>query len=205
MKISINKHSSIRIESDKVIYFDPYLIDEVSNDADIIFITHDHPDHFSIEDIKKVEKEDTIFVIPDNMYNLLGGENVIVLNPNEKTEIEGYEVVTLPSYNVGKQFHPKEKGNLAYIVTIEGQRIFVAGDTDKNPDNENIKVDVALIPIGGKYTMDYKEAADLINKIKPKKAIPTHYGTMGIGDKNAGEKFKELVDKDIEVEILIKE
>ena len=205
MEIKINAHSSIKIISDKIIYFDPYLIKEESKDADIIFITHEHFDHFSIEDIKKVEKEDTIFVIPDNMYNLLGGENVVVLNPNEKTEIEGYEVLTLPSYNVGKQFHPKEKGNLAYIVTIEGQRVFVAGDTDMNPDNENIKVDIALVPVGGKYTMDYKEAATLINKIKPKKAIPTHYGTQGIGDKNDGERFKELVNKDIEVEILIKE
>ena len=205
MKISINKHSSIKVESDKITYFDPFLIEEESHDADIIFITHDHFDHFSIDDIKKIEKEDTVFVIPDNMYNLLGGENVVVLNPNEKTEIEEYEVVTLPSYNVGKQFHPKEKGNLAYIVTIEGQRVFVAGDTDSNPDNENIKVDIALVPVGGKYTMDYKEAANLINKIKPKKAIPTHYGTNDIGDKKDGERFKELVDKDIEVELLIKE
>ena len=205
MKISINKHSSIRIESDKVIYFDPYLIDEESHDAGLIFITHEHYDHFSIEDIRKVEKEDTVFVIPENMYNLLGGENVVVLNPNEKTEIEGHEVVTLPSYNIGKPFHPKEKGNLAYIVTIEGKRVFVAGDTDKNEDNSHIKADIALVPIGGHYTMDYREAAELINEIRPEIAIPTHYGSEGIGDKKDGERFKDLVDKDIKVEILIKE
>ena len=97
MKISINKHSSIRVESDKVIYFDPYLIDDESHDADIIFITHEHYDHFSVEDIKKVEKDDTVYVIPECMYNLLGGENVVVLRPNENTEVEGYEVVTIPS------------------------------------------------------------------------------------------------------------
>ena len=203
MKITINAHSSIRIESDKIIYFDPFLISETRNDADIIFITHDHFDHFSLEDIKKVEKESTVYVIPDNMYNLLGGENVVVLNPNEKTIIEGYDVCTLPSYNVGKQFHPKEKGNLAYIITIEGQRIFVAGDSDENPDNNNIKVDIALVPIGGKYTMDYKQAAEYINKIKPTKVIPTHYGSNGIGEIKDGEKFKELIDPSIEVQLLI--
>ncbi|MBR2577871.1 MAG: MBL fold metallo-hydrolase [Erysipelotrichaceae bacterium] len=205
MKISINKHSSIRIESDKVIYFDPYLIDEESHDADIIFITHEHHDHFSIEDIRKVEKEDTVYVIPDNMYNLLGGENVVVLNPNEKTEVEGYEVITIPSYNVGKPFHPKEKGNLAYIVTIEGKRVFVAGDTDKNEDNLQVRADIALVPVGGHYTMDHKEAAALVNAIRPQTAIPTHYGSEGIGDRKDGERFRELVDPEIRVEILIKE
>lgn len=205
MKITINKHSSIRIESDKIIYFDPYLIDDERHDADIIFITHEHFDHFSIEDIKKVEKEDTVFVIPDNMYNLLGGENVVVLNPNEKTEVEGYEVLTIPSYNVGRPFHPKDKGNLAYIVTIEGKRVFVAGDTDMNEDNSHIRADIVLVPVGGHYTMDYKEAAKLVNEIKPELAIPTHYGSNDIGDIKDGERFRELVDKDIKVEILIKE
>lgn len=204
MKISINAHSSIKIESDKIIYFDPFLIKEESHDADIIFITHDHYDHFSLEDIKKVEKEDTIYVIPDNMYNLLGGENVVVLNPNEKTNIEEYEVVSVPSYNVNKQFHPKEKGNLGYIVKLEDKRVFVAGDSDANEDNTKIKVDIALVPIGGKYTMDYKEASDYINKIKPELAIPTHYGSNGIGDIKDGERFKELVDSSIKVDLLIK-
>ena len=203
MKISINKHSSIKIESEKTLYFDPYLIDEENHDADIIFITHDHHDHFSIEDIKKIEKEDTVYVIPDNMYNLLGGENVVVLKPNEKTQVEGFDVVTIPSYNVGKEFHPKDKGNLAYIVTIEGKRVFVAGDTNMNEDNSKIKVDIALVPVGGHYTMDYKEAAELVNTIKPEIAIPMHYGTNGIGDAKDGERFAELVDSSIKVNILI--
>lgn len=204
MKIKVNNHSSIKIISDKVIYFDPFMIEEESKDADIIFITHDHFDHFSIEDIKKIEKEDTVYVIPDNMYNLLGGENIFVLNPNEKTIIEGYEVLSVPSYNVNSRFHPKEKGNLGYVVTIENKRIYVAGDCDYNEDNRQLKVDVALIPIGGTYTMDYKDAATLINEIKPELAIPTHYGSLDIGDKEDGDKFKALIDKDIKVELLLK-
>lgn len=203
MEIIVNAHSSIKIISDKIIYFDPFLIEEESHDGDIIFITHDHFDHFSIEDIKKIEKEDTVYVIPDNMYNLLGGENVVVLNPYEKTNIEGYDVTTIPSYNINKPYHPKEKNNLGYIIEIESQRIYVAGDCDINDDNKKIKVDIALVPIGGKYTMNYKEASELINLIKPKLVIPTHYGSINIGDKKDGEKFKELINKDIKVELKI--
>ena len=203
MKATINKHSSIKIVSNKTLYFDPFLINDESHDADIIFITHDHYDHFSIEDIKKVEKEDTVYVIPENMYNLLGGENVVILRPFEKTQVEGYEVVTVPSYNVTKHFHPKDKQNLGYIVTIEGKKVYVAGDTDMNDDNKNVKADIVFVPIGGHYTMDYKEAALLVNSIKPETAIPTHYGTNNIGSIEDAEKFKNLVNKSIKVNILI--
>ena len=204
MKIEVNAQSSIKIISDKIIYFDPFKIEKNFNDADIIFITHDHYDHFSIEDIKKVEKEDTVYVIPDCMYNLLGGENVVVLNPNEKVNVEGYDVVTIPSYNREKQFHTKEKGYVAYIVTIEGKRVYVAGDCDENEDNLRVKCDVALVPIGGHYTMDYKEAAVYVNKIKPEIVIPTHYGD-GIGKEDDGINFSKLIDKDIEVKLLLDE
>lgn len=202
MEIKINGHSSIKIISDKIIYFDPFKIEKESHDADIIFITHDHYDHFSIEDIKKIEKEDTVYVIPECMYNLLGGENVVVLSANEKAIVEGYDVYTVPSYNVNKKFHPKEKGYLGYLVRIEDKVVYVAGDTDINEDNLKIKCDIALVPVGGKYTMDYREAAQLVNAIKPEIAIPTHYGDI-VGDKDDGEKFMQLVDKEIKVEIKI--
>lgn len=202
MEISINAHSSIRIKSDKVVYFDPFKINDESHDADIIFITHDHFDHFSIEDIKKIEKEDTVYVIPDCMYNLLGGQNVITVNPNEKIMVEDYETIVVSSYNREKQFHILEKGYVGYIVKIEDKWIYVAGDCDKNNDNINIKCDIAFVPVGGHYTMDYVEASELINIIKPEVAIPTHYGDI-VGDKDSGLKFKELVDKNIEVQLYL--
>ena len=202
MKISINVHSSIRIETDKVIYFDPYKISEESHDADIIFVTHDHYDHFSIEDIKKIEKEDTVFVIPDCMYNLLGGENVITVLPGEKTMVEEYETLAIPSYNREKQFHTKEKGYVGYVVKIEDKWVYVAGDCDKNEDNLKVRSDIAFVPVGGHYTMDYKEASELINEIKPSIAIPTHYGDL-VGEANCGEEFKKLVDKNIEVQLYL--
>ena len=204
MEIKVNSQSSIKIISDKIVYFDPYQITEETHDADLIFITHDHPDHFSIEDIKKVEKEETVYVIPDCMYNLLGGENVVTLNPYEKTEVEGYETLTLPSYNVRSGFHPKEKGYLGYLVTIEGKRVYVAGDCDRNEDNRKVRCDIAFVPIGGKFTMDVEEAAELINEIRPESVIPTHYGSF-VGGKDAGKKFSELIDDGIEVKLLLDE
>lgn len=202
MEIKINTHSSIKIISDKIIYFDPFEIREESHDADIIYITHDHYDHFSIEDIKKIEKEDTVYVIPDCMYNLLGGENVITMYPNDKLIVEGYETLAIPSYNNEKPFHPKEKGYVGYIVTIGNKRVYVAGDCDINNDNKRIKCDIALVPVGGKYTMDYKQAAELINIIKPEIAIPTHYGSI-TGNKSDGINFSKLVNKTIKTEVLI--
>ena len=202
MEISINCHSSIRIASDKVIYFDPFQIEEESHDADIIFITHDHYDHFSVEDIRKVEKEDTVYVIPECMYNLLGGENVFVVQPKEKTVVEGLDVYAVPSYNLNKPFHPLDKGYVGYLVRIEDKAVYVAGDCDMNEDNRKIRCDIALIPVGGKYTMDYRQAAELVNHIRPETAIPTHYGSI-VGEKDSGERFKELVDKQIKVELKI--
>ena len=202
MKIEVNANSSIRIETDKVIYFDPFQIADQRHDADIVFITHDHFDHFSVEDIRKIEKEDTVFVVPECMRGLLDGENVVVAVPGETIEAEGYETRTIPSYNVGKPFHPKEKGYIAYIVKIEDNWIYVAGDCDANEDNRRVDCDIALIPIGGKYTMNYKEAAALINELKPKLVIPTHYGDVA-GDKKDGRKFRELVDPSIEVKLLL--
>ncbi len=202
MKIEVNANSSIRIEAGKVIYFDPFQIEEERHDADIIFVTHDHFDHFSSEDIEKIEKKDTIFVIPECMHSLLDKENVITAVAGETLKVEGYETETIPSYNVGKPFHPKGKGYIGYIVKIEGQRVYVAGDCDANEDNRKVDCDIALIPIGGKYTMDYKEAAGLTNEMKPKLAIPTHYGDVA-GDKEDGRKFKELVDPSIEVKLLL--
>ena len=202
MEIKVNAQSSIKVITDKIIYFDPFKIKEESHDADIIFITHDHYDHFSIDDIKKVEKEDTLYVIPECMINLLGGMNVVLVSPDEKTTIDGIECEVLPAYYFSKQFHPKEKGYISYIVTIDGKRIYVAGDNEKNEDNINIICDIALVPVGGHYTMDYMEAADLINNIKPDLVIPTHY-SEDLGGLDTGIKFKELIDSDIEVELLL--
>ena len=201
--IEINCHSSIKITKGIIIYIDPFRINEEKHDADLILITHDHYDHYSPEDIKKVIKKDTIIVAPKTINELNNKENITFVEPNQTYNINGYKIDTIPAYNISKHFHPKENNWIGYIIEIDGLKYYIAGDTDITPENRQIKCDVALIPIGGTYTMDYKEASELINIIKPKIAIPTHYGSI-VGDITDGEKFKKLIDNTIDVQILIK-
>ena len=198
-------HSSIRITEDKVIYIDPFKIDKNYNDADYVFCTHSHYDHFSPEDIEKVKKEDTILIvtsdIEDEAKKIVNKENVFIVEPDKKYDIKGLKIETTYSYNIDKQFHPKENKWVGYIIEINNKRYYIAGDTDNIKEIQDIECDVALIPIGGTYTMNYKEAAELANDINASTVIPIHYGTI-VGDKEDAIRFKELV-KNKEVKILI--
>ena len=201
--IKILCHSCIRIEKEYTIYFDPFKIDKNYNDADIIFITHDHYDHYSEEDIDKVIKEDTIIVMPETMREQSKYKNILFVEPNEQYKIDNIEIVTVPAYNINKNFHPKENNCVGYLINIDNITYYIAGDTDKTPENRNLFCDVAFVPIGGTYTMTYLEAADLVNEIKPKVVVPIHYGLI-VGTKEDAIKFKELIAKDIKCQILIK-
>ncbi len=203
-KITINAQSSIKITDKKIIYFDPFKIEEEKHDADLIFITHDHFDHLDMSSINKIQKDNTILVIPESIKEKVNFKNLITVTPNNTYEILGYQVTTIPSYNLNKNFHKKEFNYVGYLITINNERIYVAGDTDITEDAKQVKCDIALIPIGGTYTMNYKEAATLINLIKPKIAIPTHYADI-VGTIEDGVKFKNLLAKEIECILLIKE
>ena len=199
-EINLLFHNSIRYKKDLTIYFDPFKINENYNDADIIFITHSHYDHYSKEDILKVKKEETIIVIPEDLINevetYFPKENIISVVPNKKYMVKNISFETVPAYNVNKNYHPKTNNWVGYLVTICDIKYYIAGDTDVTEENKKIKCDVAFIPIGGTYTMDYKEAAMLINEIKPRLVVPTHFGTI-VGTKEDGVKFLELLDKSI--------
>lgn len=206
--ITVLFHSSIKINKGKVIYIDPFKINRSYNDADIIFITHDHYDHYSEEDIDKVRKNDTIIVIPKELLSKLLGkgikqEYIITVEPNKEYMIEGIEFKTIPAYNTNKQFHPKENGWVGYIIKIREIRYYVAGDTDITEENKKVNCDVAFVPVGGTYTMNFKEAAQLVNKIKPKIAIPIHYGSI-VGKKQYATEFKKLLDSEVKGVILMK-
>ena len=205
MSITINKQSSIFIDEDKKIYFDPYEIEEETNDADFIFITHDHYDHFDPKSIRKIINRNTILIIPRPMEEqaLRLTKNIKVVDPNYRYEISSLRFETTPSYNIKKRYHPKKKKYVAYNVEIANKKYFVLGDTDCIPEIEDIPCDVCFVPIGGTYTMDVYEAINYINRLKPKVAIPIHYGSI-VGDASLGEIFKQGVNKDIEVELYIK-
>ncbi len=203
-EITVNIHSSIRIQSDTaVIRIDPFKIEGEPHDADIIFITHDHYDHYSPEDIQKVSKPDTILATPKNMEQQLSGMNAVLFTPGETGEVRGIPVEAVASYNIMKPFHPKSKGNVGYVMTVDGQRIYVAGDTDSIREIKAVRCDTAIVPIGGLYTMNASEAASVVNEIHPKTAIPVHYGDI-VGKASDGGKFKKLVSDGIETILLIK-
>lgn len=206
--ITINTQSSIRIEGSKILYFDPFQIQDETHDADIIFITHEHYDHFEPESIAKLKKEDTLLVAPESMKKKalsesgIAAENCLFYQPEETHEAGGVVIETIPAYNKLKPFHTKGKKWQGYVVKMDDIRYYVAGDTDVNEDIRKVRCDVALIPIGGHYTMDWKQAAEYIAEIKPKAAIPTHYGSI-VGNKADGQDFQKMLenaDKNIQVE-----
>ena len=203
-RIEVFTHSSIRIKDDsRTIYVDPYKIREDYKDADYIFVTHGHYDHFSVEDIKKVATKSTILVVPESMVDdareveILVKE-IVTVKPGDKKEIEGLEVEAVPAYNNIKPFHPKRAEWVGYILGMGGKRIYIAGDTGLTKESKEVKCDIAMVPIGGTYTMDAKKAADLINIIKPSVAIPIHYGSV-VGKPSDAEHFAELVKEPVKV------
>ena len=198
-------HSSIKIEDGVVIYIDPFKVNKEYHDADYIFFTHSHYDHFSPEDIEKVRKQTTKLIVTEDIQEkakeLFGNQSVYAVEPNKEYNIGGLSFKTTYAYNVHKAFHPKENRWVGYILKVNHKTYYIAGDTDNIEEIQGLECDEAFIPIGGTYTMDYQEAAKLANTIKAKVVIPTHYGCI-VGDKEDAIKFKELV-KNKEVKILM--
>jgi len=202
--IKLISQNAIRIDNGKIIYIDPFRITGYSNDADYIFITHSHYDHFSKEDILKIKKNSTIIVITQDLYNEvinLGFNNILVVSPNNSYEVDGIKFSTVPAYNINKDFHKKDYNWVGYILNIDNNILYIAGDTDNIPEIQNIKCNIAFVPVGGTYTMNYKEASDLIKEINPDLAVPTHY--TEVGSKDDALNFKNELEGFAEVKILM--
>lgn len=195
-------HDGFRIDAAKVIYIDPYQI-RSKIPADIILVSHDHYDHCSPEDIKKIQQKSTVIVTDAASAGKLSG-SVRIVRPGETLSIEGITVETVPAYNINKQFHPKAAGMLGFIVTVQGVRIYHAGDSDMIPEMENIKADIALLPVSGTYVMTADEAVQAALKINPKVAVPMHYGSI-VGSQSDAQKFADKLAGKITVKILQKE
>ena len=204
--IELIAQSSIRIKyNDLIIYFDPYLLNnKYKSDADYIFITHSHYDHFSSSDILSIKKNNTKIVIPydlEKQVRNLGFTNILLVKPNNNYEIDDIKFSTVPAYNINKNYHKKEFNWVGYIINL-GKIIYIAGDTDNIDDIRNIKCDMACVPIGGIYTMNVLEAVDLIKSIKPSMVIPIHYQTI-VGTKEDAYEFKKLLQDITDVEVLM--
>ncbi len=197
--------NSIRVkDGEKSIYIDPFQMKITPNDADYILITHDHYDHFSPEDIDRVIGSNTILVVPEKMEGKTKKiadkfSKVVTVKPGASYEIDGLEFETVAAYNILKPFHPRSCEWVGYILKVGGKRIYIAGDTDATKEAKAVKCDIAMVPIGGTYTMDPKKAADFINEIEPEVAIPVHYGTA-VGKPADGKIFEENVKKTVKIE-----
>ncbi|MBI2663449.1 MBL fold metallo-hydrolase [Candidatus Woesearchaeota archaeon] len=199
-------HASFKIKKDKVIYVDPFKIND-NEKADIILITHEHFDHFSIEDIKKVLDNKTVLVATSDCLSSLNkfDNQMKIVGPGSRLEVNGLSIEATPAYNINKfrapriPFHPKEDGKVGYIIEMNRKRIYISGDTDIIPEMQNIKnIDIMTIPVSGTYVMTAEEAAKAVEIIKPKIAIPCHYGSV-VGSIEDAKKFKELAKTRVEI------
>ncbi len=184
-------HASFKLDADgKLIYFDPWKVKK--DKANLILITHSHFDHLSLDDVRKIQtKETTIVATRDSASKLRG--DVRIVSVGDKVEIEGVGIEAVPSYNVGKNYHPKTSGWVGYVVTVDGIRIYHAGDTDALEEMNKLKVDIALLPVGGTYTMTADEAAGIANEFKPKISIPMHWGSI-VGSEADAQRFRDLFE-----------
>jgi L-ascorbate metabolism protein UlaG (beta-lactamase superfamily) len=175
-------HSSFLIEDGINIYIDPYDIPDSLAEglpkADLILVTHDHFDHFSPDDIEKIVKPATMLVSIESVTSKLPDvvESFRTVGPGDTITAKNIFVEAVPAYNIGKDYHPRSKGYVGYIIHLKDKTVYHAGDTDVIPEMKNIHADVALLPVGGKFTMNAIEAAEAADIIGPKVAVPMHWG-----------------------------
>lgn len=208
-------HAGFMIKNSKVIYIDPYNIKE-GEKADFIFITHDHYDHCSVADMTKIVKPGTKIIIPadcqSKITRFMVPVQIEVVEKGQILDFQDIQVDVFPAYNVDKSFHPKEEEWIGYLIKMKDVLIYHAGDTDIIPEMQKLtgygsngKKFVALLPVGGRFTMTAEEAVDAAKLIKPSVAIPMHYGSIVGSDDDAKEFARLCEEEDIECVVLEKE
>jgi L-ascorbate metabolism protein UlaG (beta-lactamase superfamily) len=195
------------IRNGKTVIIDPFKIRPTTDKADILLISHEHFDHFSLDDIKKVVNENTtivtILAVKRDLSSLKVRE-VKAVKPGDKLKLGEVSIEVVPAYNLnkfrepGKVFHPKEDGKAGFIIGIKGVRVYHAGDTDIIPEMKGLKPDVALLPVSGTYVMTAEEAAQAVKMIEPKLAIPMHYGVI-VGTEQDAQRFKQLTTMEVQI------
>ena len=186
-------HASFRLSTpDSVVYIDPWKVSGAPGDADVVFVSHSHYDHCSPDDVRKVSKADTTVIAPADTIAQLHAANAA--DVGENLSIGGVTVETVAAYNVNKAFHPRRNNWMGAVFTLGGTRIYYAGDTDLIPEMSDLAdIDVALLPVGGTYTLNAAEAAQACKAIGCKNVIPYHWGDI-VGSAADARKLAESVD-----------
>ncbi len=212
IKIRWYGHDTFTLEKGIKICIDPFKLSKPI-DADIILISHEHFDHCSPEDLKKISSNKTSIVAAKECLSKLrdiSGKEKLGVIPGEEKTVNGIKIRAINAYNTNKinpdtkgPFHPKEDNKVGFLIDINGVTIYHTGDSDLIPEMSNLQPDILLIPVSDTYVMTAKEAAQAVEKIKPKIVIPMHYGTI-VGSEHDANEFKQLV-KSCDVHILTKE
>ena len=193
-------HDSFRLDGPPVIYFDPWKLHGRPPVADLVLVSHEHHDHCSPEDVKKVSGPGTVVVAAVTAAKQLTGARAV--RPGDRLTVAGVEIEAVRAYNINKfrspgvPFHPREAEHVGFVVTVDGVRIYHTGDTDHIPEMAEIDCDVALLPVSGKYVMTVEEAAEAARTLSPQIVVPMHYGS-GIGTSGDGQRLTELYAGDV--------
>ncbi len=189
-------HDSFRLDGEVTLYIDPYKLPAGQPQAGVILVTHEHFDHLSPDDIGQIAGPGTVVVGPASVTGQIQGLETVTVAAGDTVEVRGVAVQAVPAYNLdkfrepGEPFHPRESGHLGYVVTLDGVRYYHAGDTDAVPEMADVHCDVALLPVGGTFTMTWEEAAAACDLIDAAVAVPMHYGEI-VGDVRDAEAFRD--------------
>jgi len=178
-------HASFKITKDDVtIYIDPWKLADSAHDATVVLVSHGHYDHYSASDVTKVSGPQTKFIASADVVGQHGKGQP--LQPGQSVSVDDITITGVAAYNPAKQFHPKANNWLGFVIEIGDSRIYYAGDTDMTEEMKVLKgIDIALLPVGGTYTMNAAEAAEAVEHFKPVKAVPYHWGDIVGGRKDA--------------------
>jgi L-ascorbate metabolism protein UlaG (beta-lactamase superfamily) len=205
-KFTWYKQSTFGWKDEKlVVYVDSWGLTDDLPPADLILITHAHGDHFAPDDIARVKKDKTVILAPADVAAQLSGK-IKPVKPGDRLDIAGVKIEAVPAYNIDParlEAHPKVNNWVGYVLELGGNTYYHAGDTDHLPELEQIRADVAFLPIGGGgYVMTLDEAAALAKAMKPKIAVPAHFGFYpGVGVPADGERFKKAAAP-VEVKVM---
>lgn len=189
-------HDSFRLDGSVTVYIDPWKLPANQPVAGVILVTHEHFDHLSLPDVEKVSGPDTVLIGPAPVTAQVDAVATVTLAPGESADVSGVQVTAVPAYNVdkfrapGAPYHPREAGGVGFVVSLDGVRYYHAGDTDAVPEMADVHCEVALLPVGGKFTMTAEEAAGACELIDAAAAVPMHYGEV-IGDVRDAERFRD--------------
>jgi L-ascorbate metabolism protein UlaG (beta-lactamase superfamily) len=189
-------HDSFRLDGSVTVFIDPWKLPPGQPQAGVVLVTHEHHDHLSTDDIDKIAGPDTVVVGPASVTSQVGGLETVTVTAGDRVEVHGLQVLAVPAYNLdkfhapGRPYHPREAGHVGYVVTLDGVRYYHAGDTDPVPEMADVQCEVALLPVGGKYTMTWEEAAAACDLLDAAAAVPMHYGDV-VGDIHDAERFRD--------------